>query len=144
QRYESAVKAQFGTNHLNYAVALLNLAAVFEKQGQYAEAQTLYQRALTIEVTTLGSNHTEATKTLNKLTQLFEGRIRSLQRSDNEKEALLKQLLEIRADVLGPNNQGLLKTLNSLVSLYEEQEKFDEAEVLLNRAVGIGEQALGA
>ena len=36
QKLEAGVKAQFGTNHANYAVALNNLAVVYEAQGKYA------------------------------------------------------------------------------------------------------------
>src|SRR5262249_16274462 len=38
QKFEAGVKAQFGTNHTNYAVALNNLANVYRSQGKYAEA----------------------------------------------------------------------------------------------------------
>ena len=48
QKYEAAVKARLGTNHLGYAGALYNLAIEHQAQRQYGEAEGLYKRALAI------------------------------------------------------------------------------------------------
>ena len=57
KRLEAGVKAQFGTSHSNYAVALNNLAVVYETQGNYPEAEGHYRRALAIKEKAVGPNH---------------------------------------------------------------------------------------
>ena len=44
QKAEQAVKARFGDNHANYAVALNKLAIVYAAQGKYGEAEGLFKR----------------------------------------------------------------------------------------------------
>src|ERR1700732_2831982 len=39
QKFEAGVKARFGSNNANYAVALSRLAGVYWKQGKYADAE---------------------------------------------------------------------------------------------------------
>jgi tetratricopeptide (TPR) repeat protein len=56
QRYEAAIKVEFGTNHANYAAALHNLAIVYWSQGKYVEAAGLYQRTLAIQEKALGAS----------------------------------------------------------------------------------------
>src|SRR5262245_4065830 len=48
QKFEARVKAQFGTNHVYYAVALGTLSRVYGRQGKYAEAEAHSKRALAI------------------------------------------------------------------------------------------------
>src|SRR5437588_12319585 len=48
QGLERLVKARFGANHPDYAVALNKLAIVFQAQGKHTEAEVLFKRALAI------------------------------------------------------------------------------------------------
>src|SRR5713101_7859423 len=64
QKLESAVKAQFGTDHANYALALATLAEVYSSQAKYAEAEGLYQRTLGIYEKALGADHPDVAYTL--------------------------------------------------------------------------------
>src|SRR5262245_35883612 len=58
QRYETTVKSRLGTNHSNYALALLNLGRVLrEREGSYAEAEAHFKRALAIYEAKLGRDH---------------------------------------------------------------------------------------
>jgi tetratricopeptide (TPR) repeat protein len=57
QELERLVKARFGADHLNYAVALNKLGIVFQIQGKYTEAEGLFKRALAIREKVLGANH---------------------------------------------------------------------------------------
>jgi tetratricopeptide (TPR) repeat protein len=57
------VQVQYGPNHPKVATCLHNLAELCKNQGRYNEAESLYQRALTICERTLGSVH-QATQTI--------------------------------------------------------------------------------
>ena len=71
QKLEHAVKARFGANHANYAVALNNLAVVYQAQGQYGEAEGLFKRALAIREQALGASHLDVARTLNNLAVVY-------------------------------------------------------------------------
>ena len=71
QKLEAAVKARFGVNHANYAVALYNLANVYKEQGKYADAEALFKRALAIREKALGAGHPDVADTLNNLADVY-------------------------------------------------------------------------
>ncbi|HEX8873039.1 MAG TPA: tetratricopeptide repeat protein, partial [Nitrosospira sp.] len=48
-----------------------NLAALYEAQGQYAEAESLFTRSLTILEKTLSPNHPKVIANLNNLAELY-------------------------------------------------------------------------
>ena len=50
-------KRILGENHPDYARSLNNLAGLYDSQGRYDEAKSLYQQALEICDRTLGTNH---------------------------------------------------------------------------------------
>lgn len=50
---------------------LNNLAILYYRQGRYAEAELLYQRALQIGEQQLGLKHTQVGDTLNNLAELY-------------------------------------------------------------------------
>ena len=49
------------------AASLNNLGGLYREQGQYAEAEPLYQRALAIAEKALGPEHLEVAMSLNNL-----------------------------------------------------------------------------
>jgi tetratricopeptide (TPR) repeat protein len=57
QKVERLVKARFGADHPNYAVALNKLGIVFYAQGKYTDAEGFFERALTIRQKALGASH---------------------------------------------------------------------------------------
>src|SRR6476469_7015670 len=71
QKLEQVVRARFGTNHPNYAVALNNLGIVTWKQAKYGEAEGLYRRALAIKEGVLGPDHPEVGRDLNNLALVY-------------------------------------------------------------------------
>ncbi len=71
QELERLVKARFGADHADYAVALNKLALVYWKQGNYSEAEGLHKRALAIREKALGANHPDVGQTLNNLANLY-------------------------------------------------------------------------
>jgi tetratricopeptide (TPR) repeat protein len=52
----SSKEAALGPDHPNVAIRLNNLAALYQAQGKYAEAEPLYQRSLAIVEKALGAD----------------------------------------------------------------------------------------
>jgi tetratricopeptide (TPR) repeat protein len=64
-RFQSAMKAMWGTNHWAYASALEIIANIYSSLDQYAKAEHLYNQALRILETTKGpQNKLYAAETL--------------------------------------------------------------------------------
>jgi len=79
-----------GLNHPDLAMDLSNLAAHYQVQGRYAEAEPLYQRALEISEKALGPEHiTVATRLENYAALLRE--------TERENEA---EEMEVRAHAI--------------------------------------------
>ncbi len=139
QRFEAGVKAQFGVNHPNYAVALHNLALVYQEQGKYADAEGLYKRALAIREKTLGVSHPHVAQTLNNLGNMYKEL-----GNYADAESLLKRALAIWEKALGAGHPDVARALNNLANVYKEQGKYADAEGRYKRALAIREKALGA
>jgi CHAT domain-containing protein/tetratricopeptide (TPR) repeat protein len=139
QKYESAVKARFGVNHANYAIALNFFAVVYRAQGNYAQAEELQKRALAIRERTLGAGHPDVAQSLNNLANVYNNQGRYA-----DAEGLLRRALAIREKALGARHPDVAVTLKSLAGVYAKEAKYAEAEALYTRALGIEEKALGA
>jgi tetratricopeptide (TPR) repeat protein len=119
---------------------LLNQAALYSKErGQYADAESLYKRSLTIREKMQGSNKLGLATVLNNLGELYRVRGKYA-----EGETLHKRALAIREEVLSLDHTEIARSLNNLAALYYTQGKYTEAEPLFKRALDISEQALGA
>ena len=67
---------QLGPLHPDTATSLNNLAALYDRQGQYEQAESLYQRALTIREQQLGPLHPDTAQSLNNLGELYSGKLK--------------------------------------------------------------------
>ncbi len=127
-----------GPEHPDVALALNNLAGLYDDQGRYAEAEPLYKRALAIYEKALGPDHPDVALALNNLAALYDKQGRTA-----EAEPLHKRALAVFEKALGPDHRDVATALNSLASLYDDQGRYAEAEPLLKRALAIYEKALG-
>lgn len=108
-------------------------------QGQLAEAEPLYHRALAISEKALGSAHPEFALSLNSLARFLR------HKGDFQSgEALCRRALSLQENALGGEHLELAITLNNLGKLLYKQEKYAEAEQHLQRALAIREQHLGS
>ncbi len=135
QRFEAGVKAQFGVNHPNYAGALNNLANVYLNQGNYADAEGLYKRALAIWEKALGAGHPAVALALNNLAAVYEK-----QGKYADAEGLHKRALASREKALGAGHPDVAQSLNNLANVYRAQGKYADAEGLFRRALAIREK----
>ena len=120
------------------ATSLNNLAALYDAQGKYEEAEPLYQRSLTIREKVLGPEHPDVATSLNNLAALYDA-----QGKYEEAEPLYQRSLTIREKVLGPEHPDVANSLNNLAALYDAQGKYEEAEPLYQRSLTIREKVLG-
>src|SRR3989440_2742125 len=60
-----------GGNQVDYSAALNNLAELYRAQGNYAQAEALYQRALAMREQVLGPRHPDTASSLNNLASLL-------------------------------------------------------------------------
>ncbi len=74
------------------AASLNNLAELYRAQGQYAQAEPLYKRALVVFEKALGPDHPDVATSLNNLAALYRATKR-----DEEAETLEQRAARIRA-----------------------------------------------
>lgn len=75
QRLQDALKAAeeaLGSDHLDVATILNNLASLYKAQGKYGESEHLYKQALTIREKTLGPDHLDVANVLENMEELFK------------------------------------------------------------------------
>lgn len=128
----------FGHSDVRIADALVQLATLYRRQGDYGRAEPLYNRALALQEKAFGSVHPAIARTVAGLALLnFE------QGHYPRAEGFYRRALAIREKVLGPDDPDVAFSLNGLASLYGTQGKYAQAEQLFQRALAIREKALG-
>jgi len=132
--YSDATKKAATTN---VATTLNNLAELYKDKGEYARAEPLYQRALSICVNALGAEQPEVATTLNNLADMYRAN------GDYARaEPLFQRALAIYVKV-SPEQPDVALVLNNLAALYSAKGDFARAEPLYLRALAIREKALG-
>jgi tetratricopeptide (TPR) repeat protein len=91
---------QFGPDHPEVACALSGLASLYRKQGKYARAEPLYQRALWILEQQSGPDHPEVACALNGLANLYRK-----QGKYARAEPLYQRALQIWEQQFGPDHK---------------------------------------
>jgi len=118
---------------------LLNEAGAYcFERAQYAEAEPLFKRTLSIRERVLGAEHAEVAMSLNNLAALYDQQGRYA-----EAEPLFNRALSIRERILGSDHLDVALILNNLAALYDSQGRYPEAELLYGRSLDIRERALG-
>ena len=139
QHWTAALKEaeKFGGQDPRLATSLNNLAELYRVQGQYAEAEPLYRRALAIWEKALGPEHPDVAAGLNNLAELYRA-----QGQYAEAEPLFQRALAIWEKAHGPEHPDVAQSRNNLAALYGAQGRYAEAEPLYKRALAIWEKAL--
>ena len=128
-----------GSEHLQYAALLHQLAESYREQGKYEQAEPLFQRALRIREQTLGAEHPLVAESLTRLGIPYRR-----QGKYEQAEPLYLRALQIYEQALGSEHPQLAFPLYGLGNLYQKQGKYEQAELLYLRALRIREQALGS
>jgi CHAT domain-containing protein/Tfp pilus assembly protein PilF len=127
-----------GPDHPHTAASLANLAGIYDAQGRYSEAETLYRRALAVQEKALGPDHPDTAASLVSLAGIYDAQGRY-----SEAETLYRRALAVREKALGPDHPETAASLARLANIYGSQGRYAEAEPLSRRALAIWEKALG-
>ena len=120
------------------ALLLNRVGRFLSSQGNYKQAEPLYEQALEIRQAVLGEQHLDTASSLNNLGDLYQKRGRYA-----EAELLLKQALAIRREGLGEQHPDTATSLNNLAALYQIQGRYEEVELLFKQALEIKRTVLG-
>jgi tetratricopeptide (TPR) repeat protein len=96
---------------------------LYQDQGKYAEAESLYQQALTIREQVLRPNHPDTAISLNNLATLY-----SEQGKYTKAEPLLKRALTIYEQLLGtghPTTQTIQANYMALLNTMKSEGEAD-------------------
>ena len=107
------------------------------QQGNYAEAERIYQAAVR-KAETYGRADRRVAVSLSHLAQVYAGQGKHV-----EAEPLYLQALKIYQAVHGETHADVAATLNNLGVLHRMYGQYAEAEPLLMRALSIKERLLG-
>src|SRR5262249_36564114 len=117
---------------------LVNLAELYRGIGEYAKAEPLFKRGLSIMETAIGPESLDLAHALNRLGTLYED-----EGEYAKAEPLLKRALAIREKKLSEQHFDLADSLESLTRLYISKSDYPMAEQLSKRALAIREKVLG-
>jgi tetratricopeptide (TPR) repeat protein len=107
--------------------------------SRFAEAESLYLRALFLREQVLGADHFDNARTLELLAALYRNH-----RRYEGAETLYKRALSVRQTHLGNGHPDCGLSLRALTQTLLMQNQFDEAEPLLNEWLAIVERTLGS
>ena len=119
---------QLGLDHTSTATILNNLAALYQEQGKYNEAEPLALRALTIHKQKLGNNHPHTALCLNTLAKVYwrQGKY-------SEAEPLYLHALQIYEQQLGRDHPMAHKIRRNYILLLRTLGRDDKATELENQ-----------
>jgi len=109
----------------------LNQSVVqLDHKGQYVQALSLAEKALTLARQLWGDEHPNIATSLNNLAYLykFQGRYA-------EAQPLYEQALEMRKRLFAGDHPDVAQSLNNLALLYDSQERYAKAQPLLEQAL---------
>ena len=132
------LEQRLGQEHLNVAITISNLAAVYRQEGKIDEAVSLYRRALSIFEKRLGMDHPKVIVALNTLASTFED-----ESAYEDARQLYNRVLTIQEKRLGADNPNITSALRNIANIYIKQKSYDKAEPYFARALQIREKRLG-
>jgi eukaryotic-like serine/threonine-protein kinase len=127
-----------GPNNPRTLNTTMRLGSVAERQGKYAEAETLESTTAEAMRRVLGPDHPD---TLNAMAVL--GNVYIAQAKYPQAEAVFSRDLEIERRVLGPEDPQTLRGMHNLGLVYLYVGKYTLAEPLYNQLAEIDRRVLG-
>lgn len=115
------------------------LAQSYSDQGNYAEAQQVYERVLVNRMNELGPNHPDLTGDLNNLATVL-----CVQGKFNQAEPFMRRSVTILETSSGVDPLKVADALSLLGRIYFRQEKLTDAEAPFQKAVMLRKQHLRA
>ena len=118
---------------------LNNLAAVYQRQQRFAEAEPLFKRALAIREKSLPREHSDVGQSLNNLATLYVKQERYA-----DAEPLFQRALAVYQKAGGPEHPAVATLLNNIGQLDRDLNRDADAEAPIKRSLAIREKVLGA
>jgi len=122
----------YGGTHINYATALNNMASLYSNKGNYSKAIELSFESLVIQRDTYGPEYKGYLNTMATLayTYMISG---GFHRADS----LYSICTKTQAKILGENHFEYAITINNQASLKSTMGQYEEAELLIKKALKI-------
>ncbi|MCH2022611.1 MAG: CHAT domain-containing protein [Saprospiraceae bacterium] len=133
------IRAQIiGTDHIDYATTINNLAHLYLRIGTYKKAEALFLEAKEIRKKVWGEEHPEYATSLHNLAMTYKymGRYKKV-------EDLYLKAKNIRAKTLGEKHPDYAVSLNNLAVLYYNLGNYKKAEVFYLQCKNIESETLG-
>jgi len=128
---------EFGTHDLKMS-GMDGRVSLYQTQGRSREAESLLKQELKEKEKTLGKEHPDVAKMLDRLARFYRE-----QKRFEEAKAAFMRALDIREKALGPNDPQIAYNLNDLATIcYHDLKKYTEAEAYYKRALDIGKKHL--
>ncbi len=124
---EKQASKEFGKNHLNYSVALNNLAVASEMNGYYDDALKSYERSLAIKEGITGKEHEDYIFALKNLGGTYS-KLNQFDKSIN----CFKEVCQLRLKLNGENDFDYLNDLIYLSNTYKKFREFGKADSALS------------
>ncbi len=118
--------------------ALNSQVLELHRQGKYAEAATIAQKALSLSERSLGKDHPETLTIVNNLAALYNALGR-----DRDAEPFYRRAVEGRQRVLGKEHVDTLTSINNLAGWYYGRGRYTDAEPLFRLVMETSERTLG-
>ncbi|MGK7925430.1 MAG: tetratricopeptide repeat protein [Spirulina sp.] len=130
QRSLLACNDASNSDKLVRAEILNGLGLTLTQQGEYKEAEDVYNLSIRLRTDLLGNKHLDVSDSFNNLGLLHN------EKGDYQKaESLFLKSLEIRTNSLGENHVRVGNCLNNLASCYFYQERYEEARSIYLRVL---------
>lgn len=131
-------KAGLRKSSIDVAISLNNLAALYDIQGRYSEAEPIYLRALELLKKVCGPNDIKVAQTLNNFAGLYKyhGKL-------EQALPLYDRALKIVEGQLGTEHPDVSTVLNNIGALRHAQGKYADAKSYYERALSIREKVYG-
>jgi tetratricopeptide (TPR) repeat protein len=121
-----------GRASAGYAATLSNMAGLEAKRGHHKQARELYQQALKMDESILGSNHPRVASDLSNLAIQM-----ALQKRYNEAVPLFGRAIKIDEVAFGTENLEVARTVRNLAAVYWAAKQLPEADQAYRRAIHI-------
>ena len=134
----AALRFHEGRGTREEARLLNNIGGALGAQGNTAEGEGFFRRALAIDEKALGPDHPSTATCLNNIGGALQDQGKAA-----EAEDFYRRALAIDEKALGPDHPSTAVSLNNIGGALQDQGKAAEAEDFYRRALVINEKALG-
>ena len=131
-------KRLFKGDHPYVATSLNNLAALYNSQGRYADAEPLYKQALEMTKRLFKGDHPYVAGSLNNLAYLYDSQGRYA-----DAEPLYKQALEMTKRLFKGDHPDVATSLNNLALLLAATNRPQEAFEKMQQAIEMQTRLIG-